>query len=64
MDNGVRQELKFQVALRHKSDLFPIQWLCRLRTLASEVFFKLFCFYLFYLYVMINILHRKWVVVQ
>ena len=24
--NGVRQELNFQMALRHKLGLFPVQW--------------------------------------
>ena len=37
--NGVRKELKFQMALRLKLGLFLAQWQCRFRTLASKVSF-------------------------
>ena len=40
--NEVRQELKFQMALRHKLGLFPVQWQCRFRTLASKGFIEVF----------------------
>ena len=42
--NGVRQELKFQIALWRKSGLFPIQWQYRFRTLANEFFPSFFVF--------------------
>ena len=39
----VRKELKFQMALRHKSGLFPVQWQCRFRTFNQYVFLACFC---------------------
>ena len=60
-DNGVRQELKFQMVLRHKLGLLPVQWQCRFRTLGSAFFKYIFRFSL---YLMINKLHRKWVEFQ
>ena len=63
--NGVRRELKIQMALRHKSGLFPVHWQCRFRTLASKVVFVVVlvvvysCF--IYLYLIVNKLYRKWV---
>ena len=61
--NGVRQELKFQMALQHKSGLFHIQWLCRFRTLAN-IGFIMFLFFVLMFYLVINKLHRKWVTLQ
>ena len=58
----VRRELKIQMALRRKLGLFPVQWQCRFRTLGSNVFFMVgFFSFMFYLYLMINKLNRKWV---
>ena len=34
--NGVRHEVKFQMALRRKSGLFPMQWQCRFKTLVNK----------------------------
>ena len=49
-NNGVRQELKIQMALCVKLGLFPVQWQCRFRTLVST-FFKFY-------------IHGKWVEFQ
>ena len=62
--NGVRQELKMQTALQHELGLFPVQWQCRFRILASKVGFLLFCLFMFYLYLIVNELCRKWVEFQ
>ena len=40
--NGVRQELKFQMALQHKLGLCPVQWQYRFRTLANKCSFPSF----------------------
>ena len=57
--------IKFQLALRCKLSIFPIQWQCRFRTLASKVCFVcLFILFMFYLHLMINKFPRKWVEFQ
>ena len=63
--NGVRQKLKIQMALRHKSGLSPVQWQCRFRTLARKVFFMLKKFvFMFYLYLTVMKVGRKQVEFQ
>ena len=61
----VRQELKIQMVLWHKSGLFHVQWQCRFRTLVSMLNNFFICFiFMFYLYLIINKLLRKWVEFQ
>ena len=44
MCNGGKTRTKFQMALRHKSGLFPVQWQYKFRTLACEVLGGLFLY--------------------
>ena len=48
--NEVRQELKFQMALQHKSGLFSIEWQYRFRILADKFSFQVFFFYSCFIY--------------